>query len=68
MLRIWSESTTVCPSNSIDLGLAGRVPTAMTNLSAVRFCWWPCSFSTSTVLASRNLAVPEIRATLLRDS
>ena len=34
--RIWSESSTRVPSNSTLVGRAGRVPVAMTTLSAVR--------------------------------
>ncbi len=56
--RIWSESTMVAPSNSTVAGRAGRVPTAMTILSALATFLSPPASSIWTVCESMNDAVP----------
>ena len=68
MPRIWSESTIVSPSNSTELGRAGRVPTAMMILSALTFSRLSRPLSTSSTCGSTNRPVPGISATRLRDS
>ena len=67
--RIWSESSTRVPSNSTLVGRAGRVPVAITILSAVRVrCTCDPSMSTDSVCGSMKLAIPGISSMWLRSS
>ena len=59
---------TVRSSNSTAGGRAGRVPVAMTILSAVTRRTRPSPPSTSTVCGSMKLPVPVMVVTRLRDS
>ena len=63
-----SESMTVRSSNSTLGGRAGRVPVAITILSAVARRTRPSPLSTSTVCGSMKLPVPVMLATRLRES
>ena len=67
--RMPSESTIRLPSKATSGGRAGRVPVAMTNLSAVtvRACE-PSAGSTTTVCGSTNRPVPCSSVTWLRIS
>ena len=63
-----SESITVRSSNSTLAGRAGRVPVAITILSALAWRLRPSPASTSTVCGSTKLPVPVRIVTRLRDS
>ncbi len=65
---IVSESITVRSSNSTLAGRAGRVPVAITILSALARRLRPSPASTSIVCGSTNLPVPVRTVTRLRDS
>ena len=63
-----SESITVRSSNSTLAGRAGRVPVAITILSALAWRLRPSPASTCTVCGSTKLQVPVSIVTRLRDS